>query len=809
MTGTLGTEVVPTTAVVPDESGPSGRSRLPDVLGLAWVLVAAGVIMAPALLHSLTLGPFDQLARLGLSGHAHPAAPHNSQTSDLIREMIPWTDLAWTQVHHGLLPLWNPYSALGGPLAFNWQSATFSLPALLGYLVPVRFDFTVQVLVTLVVAGTGAYVLGRVLRLGPIGAAMGATVFELSGSFSAVLGWPIASVMSWSGWLFALAILVVRGRHRRRHVTLFAVVLALTIYAGEPDTLAVLVVSLAVFMAVFLGIRARRIRATEAVGRPVLDMALGSVAGIGLAAPLLLPAAQLTVGAVRGSGRHPGFPSYETLHLIFQTFNGLSLAGSGFVAGVASGDRFDAHGLGYISTAAYIGIIAAVLAVMGVARRRRQPAVVALAVVAFVACCLVYLPPLVSVLNDLPALGEIRWVRSIQLLVFALAILAGVGLDVVVRSKNGHAMRRWLGGGFGAAAILLLVVWFFGRGHLPPVEAHIRAKSFIWPAIEVAIGLAVYGFLVVMSRRHPDPATRKHPLLGDPGRTAGLALLISSTGLLVALGAPWWSSSSTYLTTTPAEATLQRAVGSSIVGFGNSSCLFPPTLGIQPDVNVAYGVHEFNSYDPLTPQNLYTAWTESTGHAPTPLGPSYAVPVSLFCPAIRTVADARLFGVGFVLEPHGVKGPAGTVFDKAVGNEELYRVPGASVATLSSLGADGALPPVTAAGTPVTVTYPTPTSWKLTTHATTPQVLRLRLTDVPGWHASIDGKPLALTRYNRIMLQARIPAGTHTIELHYWPDAFTAGIAVGAATVIALLVGNLVLRRRRRRAPSTPTPTGG
>ena len=73
--------------------------------------------------------------------------------SDLIREIIPWTTLAWTQVHNGFLPLWNPYSALACPLAFNWQSATFSLPALLGYLVPVRFDFTVQVLVTLVVGG--------------------------------------------------------------------------------------------------------------------------------------------------------------------------------------------------------------------------------------------------------------------------------------------------------------------------------------------------------------------------------------------------------------------------------------------------------------------------------------------------------------------------------------------------------------------------------------------------------------------------------------------------------------------------------
>ena len=55
-----------------------------------------------------------------------------------IAQMIPWTTLAWTQVHHGQLPLWNPYSGLGMPLAFNWQSAPFGLPALVGYLFPVQ-----------------------------------------------------------------------------------------------------------------------------------------------------------------------------------------------------------------------------------------------------------------------------------------------------------------------------------------------------------------------------------------------------------------------------------------------------------------------------------------------------------------------------------------------------------------------------------------------------------------------------------------------------------------------------------------------
>ena len=104
-----------------------------------------------------------------------------------------------------------------------------------------------------------------------------------------------------------------------------------------------------------------------------------------------------------------------------------------------------------------------------------------------------------------------------------------------------------------------------------------------------------------------------------------------------------------------------------------------------------------------------------------------------------------------------------------------------------------------AVGQPVAVKYPTPSSWKLVTKAKTEQVLRLRLTDVPGWHASIDGQPLALDRFGGVMLQARIPPGTHAIELHYWPDSFTLGIVVGACTVIVLVVALVFGRRLRRR----------
>src|SRR5665811_268715 len=80
-------------------------------------------------------------------------------------------------------------------------------------------------------------------------------VYELSGPFMGWLGWPNASAMSWAGWLFATAILIVRGRHRSRDVALFALFLACAVYAGQPETVVLIAMALVVFTVVFLGLR--------------------------------------------------------------------------------------------------------------------------------------------------------------------------------------------------------------------------------------------------------------------------------------------------------------------------------------------------------------------------------------------------------------------------------------------------------------------------------------------------------------------------------------------------------------------------
>ena len=230
-------------------------------------------------------------------------------------------------------------------------------------------------------------------------------------------------------------------------------------------------------------------------------------------------------------------------------------------------------------------------------------------------------------------------------------------------------------------------------------------------------------------------------------------------------------------------------------------CCAAPAVSkwIQPNDNGVYGVHELAVYDPIVPKKYFSSWFDITG--------DYAgsQTINSFCPAVRTVTVAREFGVGFVIPETGHAGPIGSVHVRRVGDEELYRIPGAAEATVTPLRAD-AFPPDAVVGTPVDVRHPSPSQWQLTTSTKEPAALRLHLTDVPGWHASVDGRPLPLETYAGMMLQARVPAGTHIIALNYWPETFTVGILVAltsAVFLIGLLMAAFVRKRRSRRSDAS------
>ena len=608
---------------------PARGVKRSDVLGIAWVLLSGIAVLVPFLIHGHIFGPIDLAVQDGLTREPG-IAPHIAQNSDLANSLIPWWTLVWQQVHQGHLPIWNPYGALGIPLAFNWQSAPFSLPALIGYLAPLRYAFTVGVIVNIVVAGSGAYVLGRILGMGAVASAAVGTVFELSGPITAWLGYPFPSVMSWAGWMLALGLILLRGRHRAGGVVLFAVCVAFSLFGGAPEGFVVLMLTMGVFFFVMLLQRARWLGGSGPILRPAIDLIVVSMAGVALAAPFALPGLQLARQSIRGSsGGSSALPPHVLLYLAFQSFGGLPIYKGGQIL------VFDAYSLFYTENAMYVGAAALVLAGMAVVLRRRRPEVRAFAVVTVFCLALVFVSPVVAVADRLPLLGQVSWLRAEMPMALAIAVLAGYGIDSVVRSAGRRATARWLGASFGIAAVFLLGLWMFGRGGLPPVAASIRAHSFIWPMVETVVGLVMAAFLFWVNRRRrrlssrlaPDGARDRTGVFRWAGAVAGLGLLAVQTAFLVSAGAQTMQSSPNPYPQTPTTQAYAAAVGSGLVANGWRGC----HSGIGPNVNDAYGIRELAAYDPIIPKRVFTDWLASTR---TPSG----VPgLYIFCPSVTSV----------------------------------------------------------------------------------------------------------------------------------------------------------------------------
>ena len=130
--------------------------------------------------------------------------------------------------------------------------------------------------------------------------------------------------------------------------------------------------------------------------------------------------------------------------------------------------------------------------------------VIALAVMTACMFCLVFVQPVVSAADQLPVVGTFLWNRALIPMSFGVAVLAGVGTDLVAQRHSDRKVRQWFGYGFVGLAVVLGALWLFGRGHLAAAEAEIRAHSFLWPAAATGCGLVLATLLWVLHSRPPS-----------------------------------------------------------------------------------------------------------------------------------------------------------------------------------------------------------------------------------------------------------------------------------------------------------------
>ena len=223
----------------------------------------------------------------------HPVLPGDDLTQN-----FPLRVLAGHEIRSGHLPLYNPYIWSGAPLLAGWNAGAAYPFTLLFAVAPPVAAWTLNMILTWAIAGTGMFVFLRACRLGRGSAVLGALSFAFAGAMSAqVAHFGLVAGMSWVP-VQLLCVLRLTGPRsmssRLAWTGTLAGAFGLTILAGEPraiDDAGVIVGLYAAWQIARLGRR---------FGPAALSVAAGLALGACLGAVQWIPGLAVVATSQRG-----------------------------------------------------------------------------------------------------------------------------------------------------------------------------------------------------------------------------------------------------------------------------------------------------------------------------------------------------------------------------------------------------------------------------------------------------------------------------------------------------------------------------
>ena len=447
---------------------------------------------------------------------------------DLVSFLFPTYRFAAATLHQGWWPLWNPALYGGAPHIGDIQAGFLYPPNLLLFLL--KPDFPYVALQWLGIGhiwfvGAGMYLLlARGLRVRRLAALTGALAFMFSDVFLVHFGnLNFNAVASWLPWVFWAFWPIANGKSHIAssggksavsylgRAALAGVLLAVATLAGHIQATLFIVLALAIYTALWLWLN----REEPGPGRRALgalvSLSVCLLVTLFLTAPIVFPALQLTGYTARAGWDYTQAAGYS---LAPAQWIGWLIPGF-----FGRGPQFHWGAWPRVEVG-YIGIFTLILAGLALAlrRERRTWAWVGLAGISFLLALGIYAIPH-GWLTLLPGFGQLRAPARLVLLTdFALAALAAIGLDAVLRPLEGAARaafeKVWRLVAYALAAVLAIGVplaylaLLLVQDRDPAIELRV---SITLIAVLSFAGLVLASFLWLSARRG------KLGPLNDPG----------------------------------------------------------------------------------------------------------------------------------------------------------------------------------------------------------------------------------------------------------------------------------------------------
>ncbi len=742
---------------------------LPDAL-VPW----GALILAPLLL----LGP--AVARGGVLFWGTP-----------MLQFIPWRIFAWEAISQGHLPLWNPLLGMGAPLLANHQSALLYPPNWLLPLLGVAWGHGPLVIFHWITAAVGMALLARRLGVGRLGQSISGLAFGLSGYLVARAGFfSINAAAAWVPWVVLgverLFTTRTRGAGWRRwlHGSLgFALPLALQWLAGHAQTAWY---TLLLAAAWWLMRALQRERVSRALV-PTARFIAGGALAFALASAQLLP----TLEYLLNSHRARTFDPQLAMTYSFWPWRLLELLVPG-AFGRPQSNLFWGYA-NYWEDAIYIGALPLLLAVgAGVAalrgrsnRGRLTGFLFGVAGVSLLLALGSNTPLFPWLFRHVPTFNLFQApTRWNLLLVFALALLAGLGSDLWGAAQGRSLYWLRLGtAGAGAvtaaawASTLMLEgvrptlirafasagIWLFLAGVLALILPRLERRVW-WVAV---IGVVAADLL--LAGKGLNPTT-------EPGLYRGQSEM---TAVVEGDHRVYLASEQEY------HLTFYESFRFDTF-HARQNWRWVRDVGL-PNSTMLDGIRSADNFDPLLPARFAT-WLEALEGLPAAQRTTWLrlMDVSAFSDTLRGEEEPVYERIG---------GPS-----RARWVPEAVSVDGGADEVLSRLTQPGFDPdqqvvlevPVDreaegGAGQVVLLVDEGPGRVRVEVEADGPGWLVLSDLWYPGWRVRIDGEPGRLLRADYLFRAVPIAAGKHSIVFEYRPLSFVVGLGLSLVGMVAVL----------------------
>jgi hypothetical protein len=729
----------------------------------------------------LVLG--DQLGQNHLLWGDHPwaaerppdleAVPHSGE-GDAMTQFHPLLTVARDQLRDGELPLWNPYSYAGMVLHADAQTALLYPITWLALVLPFEDAWGLMAVLKLLIAGLGAHAFARALGIGRAGALAAGLVFMLSAPLVVWLQWPLTSVFALLPWLLLASDRAWRRRDRRS-VALLGVAVGLSIFAGHPET--ALLSSCAAF--VYIAGRAVAERpgwseAARGLGAWTGGHLLGAlIAGIALV-PFLEAYSESITRIAHGDFAEVHLPlSSAILYALPHIY------GDGkpdYVGPLAT----------YVAAAAYVGLLALLLAGVAAFRLRRAPATTGLAAMGVAAFMVGFgVPPVRTIVENVPLLADGNTSRVFYIVALTIAVGAGAGLESLLRRPLALRRAALGAGAMGLAFALFYLVDAIAGKLDAPLSVELRALGRF--GVMLVLGAGVLAFL-----------GRLRPLAA-----VALALLVLALDLGYLRGYnQMLPDEQAYPGRTPAIEFLASRPGSrlSVIRPGP----FPPYV-LPPNTSAPYGLEAVQGYDYPQPKR----WADLSWFVLGERGRTRELVLRSPSPRGAALTGLRMVGTRWYVAAPGAgppnprfraayRGRDATVFEDRAALPRAWLVgrtrPLGYDATVDALAA-GRLDPRREALVPAGVAPvlgggpPRPAG----AEQLDSQHVRVRLpvggrggwlvlanSYFSAWRAEIDGRRAEIEPTNLALMGVRVPAGARVVEFRLGRTSLWLGLALSA-----------------------------